>query len=222
MAEPLAVMKGPHQSFLVRDVVALKPNHARVRQLRDSGVEPRDFGSRIWRSSYLLIDYLSRQSFRRSHHALELGCGWGLPSQFLQKQFGMRVTATDADDSVRQYLELLSEVNGTEVGFRQSSFEQLCNADLDSVDTLVGADICYRPDNGRDLLALVERFLAGSGRVRPGRSRPGRQVILADSGRDSFFELARQLGRRWPYQLHSLSLRLPAPVAGHVLHLGSC
>lgn len=203
-------MKGPHQSFLVRDVVALKPNHARVRQLRASGVAPSDFGSRIWRSSYLLIDYLSRQQLAPRDHVLELGCGWGLPSQFVQKTFGARVTATDADGSVRQYLELLSEVNRTAVSFRQRRFNQLHEGDLAGVGTVIGADICYRRSGSRDLLALMNRFL----------SRPGRQVILADSGRDSFFELARGLARRWPYQLHTLSLQSPTRVSGHVLHIG--
>jgi predicted nicotinamide N-methyase len=211
MTEPQFLMKGPHRSFLVRDVVALKPNHARVLALRERGLEPREFGSRIWRSSYLLIDYLSRLQFARGDHLMELGCGWGLPSLYLHKHHDVRVTATDGDACVREYQQLLSEVNAAEVPFLQRRFSELQGPDLEGVTALVGADICYSPQRGDELLALFERFLG----------RSGGQVILADSGRDSFFELARRLEGRWPQRLLPLSLQRPALVQGHILHIGT-
>jgi predicted nicotinamide N-methyase len=202
-------MKGPHHSFVVRDVVALKPNHYRVRELRERGVEPSEFGSRIWRSSYLLVDYHSRQHFTSDDHVMEIGCGWGLPSQYLQKTFGIPVTATDGDARVGQYLALLSQENRTEVRFRQRRFSELSDSELAGVTTLVGADICYAPRQCEDLVALANRFLA----------RPGRRVILADSGRRSFFELAERLQSRWRGNLEAISLQTPTAAQGYILHL---
>lgn len=211
MTGPARFMKGSHHSFEVFDTIALKPSHARVRALRERGPEPVDFGSRIWRSSYLLIDYLSRQALPRQERLLELGCGWGLPSQYLHKQRGLRVTATDADHRVHEYLALLNEVNDTALPFSCRSFSELGGADLAGVGTLVGADICYTSGIRRDLGTLVDLFL----------SRGGRQVIVADSGRDSFFDLADQLAPRWPLAVHAVSLTMPAEMRGHVLHIGS-
>jgi hypothetical protein len=111
---------------------------------------------------------------------------------------------------------LLGEVNDTQVCFRQRRFDELHDGELDDVDLLIGADICYSRSRGQELAELADRFLS-----RSGRDRPGRQVILADSGRDSFLALAGQLRARWPGKLHALSLKRPAPVEGLILHLGA-
>jgi hypothetical protein len=65
------------------------------------------------------------------------------------KKFRAKVSATDADNQVKCYQQLINRVNGVTVSFFQGSFGQLVLDDLSNIDLLVGADICYSSANAK-------------------------------------------------------------------------
>lgn len=202
-------LKGPHKQFYVQGVKALKPNHPEVLELREQGHTPCEFGSRIWRSSYLLIHYLANYLDARIARAIELGCGWGLGGLYLQKHCGVEVAATDIDSNVFAYQELLCRHNATRVPIHHCSVQELGSWDLQPVDLLIGADICYTAEIARHIETLCLQ-LAHQG---------GGQLVLADSGRAPFLALSKHLARRYPLEMTHLTLDLPTRVSGQVLHV---
>lgn len=201
-------LRGSERQFYVHGVKALKPNHPDVLSLHRQGFEPSDFGSRIWRSSYLLIDYLSRHSLRGTRQAMELGCGWGLAGTYLQKTFDVEVIATDMDADVFPFQQLVCRHNDVDMHTRHCSLSGLREHDLRDIDLMIGADICYSDDNARD----IERLCLHMTRQQ------GVELILADSGRTPFRGLVERLGRRYSVKMTPLTLELPTEVSGHILH----
>lgn len=202
-------LRGPQRQFYVHGLKALKPNHPEVLALQDCGHLPREFGSRIWRSTYLLVDYLAHHLAEGIERAVELGCGWGLAGLYLQKFRGINVTATDIDHNVLAYQQLLCEHNDTAVESCQSSVRDLCRWNLQTTDLLIGADICYCDDIAAGISDLCGH-LANQG---------GGQLILADSGRRPFQQLCTRLGRRYKTTVTQISLNLPTTVQGQILRV---
>lgn len=202
-------IKGIGDKFFVHGLTTLKPKHPDVMRLRDCGYRPTEFGSNIWRSSYLLIDYLSGLPLSSKQHIVELGCGWGLPATYVQKRFGAQVTAVDIDENVFAYQKLISRINNADIATKCSSFGELCERDLSDVDILIGSDICYTFKNIKDLEKLFHKFFSES----------DREIILTDSGRSPFFQLAEALSAHYPLHLTDTSIRLPTRASGHVLHV---
>lgn len=202
-------IKGNSQLFRVHGIKTLKRKHPEVLRLLQDGLLPVEFGSRIWRASYLLIDYLSKQALSSQQHVLELGCGWGLPSIYAKKQFGMQVTSTDADCNVFAYQKLISTINDADIIQKRSSFTELSSQNLRGYDVLMGADICYSPAHAKSLEELFHHYLA---------QRDGR-IVLADSGRTPFFHLVERLSHSYDIELEEVRIDLPVRGSGHVLSL---
>lgn len=201
-------LRGSERQFYVHGIKALKPNHPDVAKLLQDGFQPSDFGSRIWRSSYLLIDYLSNNSLPNTHKAMELGCGWGLAGTYLQKTFDVDVTAIDCDADVFPFQQLLCRHNGISMHTRHCSLSGLCKHDLRDIDLMIGADICYSAGNALDIEKLCDHMTR----------QQGVELILADNGRPPFWDLARRLKRHFSVELMPVTLELPTAVNGHILH----
>ena len=52
--------------------------HPEVRRLQQGAAQPSLHGQKVWRSSFLLMDYLEQHGLTMRARVLELGCGWGL------------------------------------------------------------------------------------------------------------------------------------------------
>jgi len=141
---------------------------------------PEIHGEKVWTSSWLLLDYLERIRMPRRTRVLEVGCGWGIASNYCAKVRGAVVTALDADRCVFPILDLQAAANGVRIKTIQHKFDQIPVAVLKKIDVLVGADICFWDELIEPLLAMIRRAL------RAGVKR----IILADPGRPCFEELA--------------------------------
>ncbi|WIO74912.1 methyltransferase [Porticoccaceae bacterium LTM1] len=205
----MLTLKGSHDHFYLNGMEALKPNHPAVRQLISEGHEPNCFGSRIWGASYLLIDYLSRVNITHQKQLLELGCGWGLVSTFLKKNYNADICACDIDKNVFPFQELLNDTNDVHVPTQCCSFKTLTEQNLSGLDVMVGADICYSPNIEKQLLELFWHFAA----------QGGREIVLADSGRAPFIDLSERLLAIFDGELLPLSLHLPTQLDGYILHI---
>lgn len=162
-----------------RGITLLKSRHREIRRLKKTA-EPSIHGNKVWNSSYLIMDYLTRAGMPKNARMMDLGCGWGPLSVFAARRFGARVTGVDADPEVFPYLELHAAINDVEIETLQCRFEKLTKKKMEGVHTLTGADICFWDELTPVLYKLIRRAM------KAGVQR----VIIADPGRDPFYKLA--------------------------------
>lgn len=164
-----------------RGIVLLKAAHREIRRLKQEA-EPSIHGNKVWNSSFLIMDYLTRDGLPKGARFMDLGCGWGPLSLFAAKRFNARVTAVDADPEVFPYLHLHAAINGVEVDTLRCRFERLGKKHLHGIHTLAGADICFWDELTPVQFNLIRRALKAG----------VRRIIIADPGRDPFYKLAEQ------------------------------
>ena len=182
-----------------KGIKALKASHPGVRKIRREGNEPSLHGNKVWRSSFVLIDYLHRNKMPEQSRVLDVGCGWGLTGIYLAKRYSASVLATDADESVGAYLRLQAELNKVDVEFRRAMFEDPRQKDLAGVHTLIGSDVCFWEELVNPLLNLLRR--ANKAGVK--------RCIIADPGRPPFWELAEKAKKSLGARVVSHSIRSP-------------
>ena len=161
-------------------VKALRSTHPGVRKLkRQQRGHNIAHGNKVWRSSFVLMDYLTTYPPEPNSQVLDIGCGWGLPGIFLAKEYGMQVTGIDIDASVQPFLSLQASANDCHVNFEARGFESLSKEELTAYTTVIGTDICFWDDLAQPLFELIGLALE-SGVAR---------VIIADPGRPPFWDL---------------------------------
>ncbi len=160
----------------------LKNAHPEMRRIRRQFGSPAIHGNKFWKSSYLLMDYLSEFPLKKKLNVLELGCGYGLAGIFCAKKFSASVTSLDADDAVFPYVDLHAELNGVQVEKWKSRYEKVRVSDLERFDLVIGADICFWDSMSEALFNLIRRA------KRAGDTR----VIFADPGRSPFRSMAEK------------------------------
>lgn len=173
----------------------MRRNHPTIRALSKSHPAPALHGSQIWRSSFLLMDYLATHRLVAGQRVMEIGCGWGLLGIYCARHFTVDVLLTDADPRVFPYAEEHARLNGVQVRTEKVHFDGISERLLREQNVILGADICFWPELGTQLRRLTERAL------HVGVTR----ILLADPGRPGFLRLAtaceRELGAElisWP------------------------
>ena len=99
-------------------IKALRSTHPGVRKLKREQNGHSAHGNKVWRSSFVLMDYLSTNPPKTQTNVLDIGCGWGLTGLFLAKQYQARVTGIDIDNSVAPFLALQAQANQCEINFQ--------------------------------------------------------------------------------------------------------
>ncbi len=160
-------------------IKALRSTHPGVRKLKREQNGHSAHGNKVWRSSFVLMDYLSTNPPKTQTNVLDIGCGWGLTGLFLAKQYQARVTGIDIDNSVAPFLALQAQANQCEINFQARGFESLSAEELGQYQLLIGTDICFWDELTQPLFDLLERSLnAGVERI-----------IIADPGRPPYWSL---------------------------------
>ncbi len=162
----------------------LKASHPRVRALKQDH-EPDIHGHKFWASSYLIMDYLSRQGLPPKARVTEVGCGWGLAGIYCARTHGARVTGVDADPKVFPYMHLHAEANEVSVRTRTARFEELKKKQLADQDLILGADICFWDSMIDPLFKVIRKSIKAG----------AQQVIIADPGRPPFDEVCTRCER---------------------------
>lgn len=182
-------------------IVAVNSKHPGVKKLKREGHTPSIHGTKVWRSSFALMEYFQDFPLPNNAKVLDIGCGWGIISVFLAKTFNAEVLATDADPAVAPYLQLQAQLNDVNIAFKQAKLQQLRQADLVGYHTLIGADICFWDELTQPLYNMIRRAL-----------RAGvKQIIIADPGRPPFWQLAELCGDKLNAEV--LCQTAKAPVA---------
>jgi len=161
-------------------IKALRSRHPKIRKLKRQQQGHSAHGNKVWRSSFVLMDYLTTYPPTTSSKILDVGCGWGLTGIFLAKKYSARVTAIDIDPSVEPFLQLQASVNKCDIAFQARSFESLTQADLSTYDSIIAADICFWDEMVRPLIDFIH--LATESGVK--------KITIADPGRPPFWELS--------------------------------
>ena len=181
-ASGVVIRAGEPHTIRTRGITLLRSGHKEIRRLKRSNHTPSIHGNKVWNSSFLIMDHLTRQKMTADQHLLDIGCGWGPLSIFAARRFGCHVTAVDADPDVFPYLDLHAQINKVAIEQKVLRFEKLTQKMLTPVDIMAGADICFWDELTPVLYNLIRRGL-----------RAGvKQVIIADPGRSPFYALAER------------------------------
>ena len=173
-----------HQDFLMEylGVKALQTNHPAVKKIKRQQSGHTAHGNKIWRSNFVLMDYLSTYPPNQNSKILDIGCGWGLTSIYLAKIFEAKVTASDIDPNVEAFLRLHSSINKCDIKFQIKAFQDYSEQDLSHYDTIVSSDICFWDELVEPLIKFINRAKCSG----------VKNVYIADPGRPPFWALCDQ------------------------------
>ena len=182
--------------------------HKAIRQLKRF-YTPSLHGSRVWPSSWLLIDYFKRMPLARSSKILDIGCGWGLAGIYCAKNHRSVVTCVDRDSQVFPYVHLHAMLNNVDITTIEKSFDELTAIHMKSHEIMIGSDICFWDEMIEPLKSLIFRaFESGI-----------KTVILADPGRPSFESLGRYFLEKKMGKIMNRDITCPHNIQGRILRI---
>lgn len=206
---PITSVPSSHQISYM-GVQALKSSHPQVRKLKRQQQGHSAHGNKVWRSSFVLMDYLSDQAIPQHSRVLDIGCGWGLTAIYLAKQFNANVTGIDIDASVEPFLTLQAEINDCQISFQRRSFESLTKSELAKYHSLIGTDICFWDELTVPLFNVIRRAISAG----------CQNIYIADPGRPPFWSLADQCVAKLGADVISRSIEHPWKTEKYILRLG--
>jgi len=193
--------------YRFRGVTMPTSSHPVIRQVRRNGATPSIHGNKLWKSSRLIIDYLKKNPPEHCKRVLDVGCGWGITGIWCAKALGAKVTSMDADPDVFPFLEATATLNGVKTKHLVARFEDLSTKDLSRYDMVIGADICFWDEMVKPLGNLVKRAVKGD----------VKQVIIADPGREPFYNLAERCEKKYYAEVLDWETRSPVKARGNLL-----
>ena len=192
------------------DLRVYKPHHRLVRGLKRIH-SPSCFGYRVWKTSWMLIDYLKQTGLPNHLNVLEIGCGWGLPGIFCARNYHATVTCLDTDSEVFPFLQLHARANLSQITTINSGFEVLTPDYLSQIDLLIGAEICFWDDMADRLANLIGSALKSG----------VRQILIADPGRPPFDTLVDYCQSHYHGRAVTWRIYQPYQFQGLILRIGS-
>ena len=106
------------------NVKALSSMHPEIKKLKTKNTNHAAHGNKNWRSSFVLMDYLTNDPPKSGEKILDIGCGWGLVSIFLSKNFNNEVHSIDIDPSVVPFFSLQTSINKTDTSIKIKNFTE--------------------------------------------------------------------------------------------------
>ncbi len=201
----------------------LNNGHKDIKRIRNAAGVPNIHGNKFWKSSLLLMDYLSvyppellpghkvkgKKKKQPPVKVLEIGCGWGLAGIYCAREFAASVTGLDADDTVFPYMEHHAEINGVAVETWQCRYEDVRKKDLAEFDIVIAADICFWDQMVDPLYKLVRRA----------KQAGGVRVVITDPGRPTFTTMAERCVDKLGAFYEAWSTPHPHNASGFVMDL---
>ena len=185
----------------------LTTSHPEIRRLKRQDEQPSLHGNKLWRSSFLLIDYLKKNPPEHAAKVLDAGCGWGMSGIYCASALGSDVISVDADPDVFPYLLADAEANNTTVTTLASRFEKITTRQFEDIDMLLAADICFWDELVNPVFNMINRAInAGV-----------KKIVIADPERAPFFEVAKKCQDKYCAELLEWRTSKPVSAAGSLL-----
>jgi len=178
--------KKPSHTRKFRGVAMPTSAHKVIRRVKRAGHEPSIHGTKLWKSSCLIIDYLHKNPPEHAKTVLDAGCGWGVTGIWCAKKLGSAVISMDADPAVFPYLEAVAELNKVSTSAMVNRFEKLTKRQLSSIDLLVGGDICFWDELVKPVNKMIDKAIEAG----------VKQIIIADPERPTFHTMAEKAIRK--------------------------
>ena len=189
-------------------VEILKSSHPSIKKLKRE--HPTSIhGNKFWGSSYLIMDYFKKNPIKPDERVMELGCGWGLASIYLNKKFGCEVTGVDTDADVFPYLDLHADINKAKVKHLTKRFEKLTTKELAQYDIIFAADVCFWDELTPIHYNLIKRALKAG----------VKKIVYADPERSPFLELAEKCSNKLYADIFEKELNKPVKARGSLMIL---
>jgi predicted nicotinamide N-methyase len=202
-------MAARRNEYRFHGVTMLTASHPAIRRIKRTDAQPSIHGNKLWKSSFLLIDYLKKHPPEHCRTVMDAGCGWGMAGIYCARKFRSRVLSVDADKDVFPYLLANAEANGVEVEPLRSRFEKITRQQLAEVDLLIAADICFWDELVNPVFNLVKRAVdAGV-----------KKVVIADPERSTFLEMAHRCEDRFCAEVIDWRTRKPVSASGALMVL---
>lgn len=187
-------------------VEILKSSHPEIKKIKRE--HPTSIhGNKFWGSSYLLMDYFKNNPLSSQDRVLELGCGWGLASIYLNKKYGCKVTGVDADDDVFPYLELHAEINKADINTVEKRFEELTKKYLSGYDVIIAADVCFWDELADIHKKLIKRAIEAG----------VKKIVYADPERSPFLTLAEHCTKKYCADIIPREMEKPVKARGAIM-----
>lgn len=166
-----------------RGVVMPTASHKVIRRVKRAGHEPTIHGTKLWKSSCLVIDYLHKNPPAKVDVVLDAGCGWGVTGIWCAKKLRSAVISMDADPAVFPFLDAVAALNKVATTPMVNRFEKLKKQHLLGVNLLVAADVCFWDELVKPVTKMVNKAIdAGV-----------EQIVIADPERPTFHEMAEKV-----------------------------
>jgi predicted nicotinamide N-methyase len=191
---------------VARDLIILKKKNKHIRKLKENGY-PLIHGHKVWKSSFLIMDYLDHHPIQQSSQVMELGSGWGLLSIYLNKAFKAEVTAIDADENVFPFLDLHAKINQARIKPKIKKFADIKRGKFRKTDYIFGSDICFWGKLTRELTGLIDRAMESG----------VKKIVFSDPGRPPFLKLHKRCKKKYSAELIEWDTEVPSSYEGYLL-----
>ena len=199
----------PKHTIQSHGITCLTPKHPKVKAVQEEHGHASIHGTKIWDASLVLMDFISIDGLPVGAKVLDIGCGWGPLTCYLNKQQGARVISIDADDAVVPYLELHAQENEVDVHFWQMTIDKLSIDDLSMADYIMGGDICFWDSLREDWKQLMKRA----------QKAGVKQLLLSDPGRSPFHELVDWAAERFDIEFWEHDILQPVKSEHYILQV---
>ncbi|WP_230198458.1 class I SAM-dependent methyltransferase [Luminiphilus syltensis] len=169
-----------------RGVIMPTSSHPAIRRVKRAGHEPSIHGTKLWKSSCLIIDYLCKNPPPSTEVVLDAGCGWGVTGIWCAKKWQSSVISLDADPAVFPFLDSVANLNKVQTTPLVKRFEKLSKSELESVDILVAGDVCFWDELVKPVGKMIDRAIKAG----------VKKVIIADPERPPFHDMAERVIKR--------------------------
>jgi predicted nicotinamide N-methyase len=115
----------------------------------------------LWPAARMLAKWLARQTWPAGLHALEVGCGLGLPG-IVSLAMGLRVTFSDCDATALRFAADNARLNGF-TNFDTLQLDWRYPPEGLQVPVLLASDLIYEQRNVAPLVELIKKVLAPLG-----------------------------------------------------------
>ena len=154
-------------------------------------IPPVFHGGQLWRSSFMVMEFLLEHPLSPRSRVIEVGCGWGLLGIFCAKTFGCEVVLTDKDARVFPYVDAHLDLNGISLETAERDFRDFRPEHFGGFDVMLGSDICFWPEHVGILKKLIGQALAAGVQT----------IIIADPGRYTFKQVTRHCEQHYHCKL---------------------